>query len=143
MLFRSRLRAVGSAQALLLPLFGLAGSLPSALAAGLSRARLEFSGPTVAFAAAALLLAWLVWRGRRFGAAALMATVVATTSLWALASLDPALDRAASVRSVALLVCDKPFKLGTVRRHVRYGLEFYCNRPMRSEERRVGKECRL
>ncbi len=125
-----RLRIVGLVQALLLPALGLAGSLPAALAAGLSRARPEFSGATAAFVAAALLVAWLSWRGRRFGAAALTATVTCGALLWMLSALAPAVDRAASARPVALAVCDRSFKLGTVRRHVRYGLEFYCNRAM-------------
>lgn len=125
---RTRVRVISVLQGCMLLALGLAGSLPDALARGVGRASLSFSGTTVVFGAVALLLMWLAWRGRRFGAAVVIALVLPCFLLWLLAAVAPQVDARASARPIAAAVCGRTFALGDVRRHIRYGLEFYCDR---------------
>jgi 4-amino-4-deoxy-L-arabinose transferase-like glycosyltransferase len=126
---RTRVRAISAAQGGLLLVLGLSGSLPEALSRGVGRATWSFSGTTAVSAGLLILaLVWLAWRGRRFGAALLMALVPPGFLLWALTSLGPQVDRQASARPIAQAVCGRTFSLGDVRRHIRYGLQFYCDR---------------
>jgi len=127
---RTRVRVISALQAFMLLALGLAGSLPDALARGVGRASLSFSGTTVMAAVVALLLIWLAWRGRRFGAAVLIAIIPPCFLLWLLTAVAPHVDQRASARPIAAAVCGRQFALGEVRRHVRYGLQFYCDRRM-------------
>jgi 4-amino-4-deoxy-L-arabinose transferase-like glycosyltransferase len=125
-----RLRAVAVAQGLLLLLLSLADSLPSILARGLRRAELQFSAGGVCFALGSVVLVWMAWRGRRLGAAVLAGVLTAVALVWIVHTVAPGVDAANSMRGVARQVCGKPFAVWEVRRQVRYGLEFYCDRPM-------------
>jgi 4-amino-4-deoxy-L-arabinose transferase-like glycosyltransferase len=127
---RGRIRAIGAAQGALLLLLALAGSLPSALAAGLTRAHAQVSGTGTMFALTAAILVWFTFRARRFGAVVLVSSVTAAAMLWVAFALAPQMDQEASARPIARVVCGKNFALGDVRRHILYGLEFYCDRPL-------------
>lgn len=131
-----QLRTVGAAQAiLLLMLISLLGSLPMALSHGITHAPLRFHwlsrGRSVAFAAALVTLLWLAWRGRRVAAVLAAATITTGALAWLLTAIAPEIDSTASSRPIALAVCGKHFGVAKdVRRQMRYGLEFYCDRPM-------------
>ena len=131
-----QLRVVGFAQALLsLSLISMLGSLPAALSYGITHAPLRFlwlsTWKSGAFAAALLTLVWLAWRGRRVAAVLAAATITTGTLVWLLSAIAPEIDRTASARPVAQVVCGKSFGISKdVRRQMRYGLEFYCDRAM-------------
>jgi 4-amino-4-deoxy-L-arabinose transferase-like glycosyltransferase len=130
-----QLRAVGLAQALLLlTLISMLGSVPAALSYGISHAPLRFqwlwTWKSGAFATAVLMLVWLAWRGRRVAAVLAAATITTGALAWLLGTIAPEIDRTASARPVAQAVCGKNFGINDVRRQMRYGLEFYCDRAM-------------
>jgi hypothetical protein len=131
----ARLRIAGLIQAaMLLALAPLLRSVPSALAHGITHANLRlgpvsrwFSGKTGLWTAAVLLLAWLTWRGRRFAAPMLAATLTTAATMWLVAAIGGEIDRTASARPIAREVCGKHFGIDGVRRQMRYSLEFYCD----------------
>jgi 4-amino-4-deoxy-L-arabinose transferase-like glycosyltransferase len=126
-----QIRAIGIAQAVMLvALSVLLESLPIALSRGLSHAEPHFTALSGWLGAAGLLLIWLCWRGRRFGATLVAATVTTAIMVWILAVNAPEIDRTASARPIALAVCATQFGVVDLRRQLRYGLEFYCDRAM-------------
>jgi hypothetical protein len=78
--------------------------------------------------AGVLLLAWLTWRGRRFAAPLLAATLTTAATMWLVAPIGAEIDRTASARPIAQDVCGKHFGIDGLRRQMVYSLEFYCDR---------------
>ncbi len=132
-----RIRVVGVAQALiLLALAPLLRALPTAMARGLTHADFQltlgswFTGRSGMWTAGVALLAWFAWRGRRFAAPLMAATLTTFAVIWLVAAIGPEVDRMASARLIAVDTCGKTFGIEGVRRQIRYSLEFYCDRQL-------------
>jgi 4-amino-4-deoxy-L-arabinose transferase-like glycosyltransferase len=125
---------VGSSAVLLLALPFIAGTLPGALADGLSRVQWTAFGwsSLIPVLAGIALVFWFLKRDKRTRA---IATTVVTATL-AVAYLKwrmfPDLDRAVSARALWLQIRDSrdEYCVGDLHRSIRYGLNYYAHKPL-------------